>query len=340
MTLLYNQGGVLLLDKRQMLIATIVALVVFGTFGCISEEQPNEAVFVYGQPTTIAAAPLIIANEKGFWKESGLNVQVQRFSAGRLALDATINGTIQANSVSETGPVLAMLSGSKIFIVGTAGKHKETKFIGRKDRGIASAADLKGKKIATLPGTNSDYFMYVLLQQNRLSSKDAQIVSMNPPEMISSLTRGDIDGFFAWEPHIYYAKTQLGENAIIFEPGELYNGYHTIIMRQDFVQKNPAQVEKFLEGILKAEKFMGQNRDESIQIVAKQLDMQPKAVEELWPEYDFSLTLEPGLVDTLNKEAAWAIDNKVVTTQETPALDQFVFTTALKNIDANLVSIQ
>ena len=97
MTLLYNQGGVLLLDKRQMLIATIVALVVFGTFGCISEEQPNEAVFVYGQPTTIAAAPLIIANEKGFWKESGLNVQVQRFSAGRLALDATINGTIQAN---------------------------------------------------------------------------------------------------------------------------------------------------------------------------------------------------------------------------------------------------
>jgi len=326
------------LDKRLILIVGILLLGTIVLYGCLG--SGNEGVFVYGQPTTIAAAPLIIANEKGFWRESGLNVQVQRFSAGRLALDATINGTIQANSVSETGPVLAMLNGTKIFIVGTAGEHKETKFIGRKDKGIASAKDLKGKKIATLPGTNSDYFMYTFLQHNGLSPKDVQIVSMNPPEMISALIRGDIDGFFAWEPHIYYAKTKLKENAVIFEPGDLYAGYHTIIMRQDFVQNNPQQVEQFLKGILKAEKFIGQNRNESIQIVAKQLDMQSEAVEALWPEYDFSLKLEPGLFDTMNNEATWAIDNNVVPAQKIPILNQFVFTSSLKNVDASLVSIQ
>lgn len=329
-------GGIYLY-KLQRLIVGMLLLLILVSFGCVKE---NEATFVYGQPTTIAAAPLIIAHEKGFWKESGLNVQVQRFSAGRLALDATISGSIQANSVSETGPVLAILNGNKIVIVGTAGTHKETKFVGRKDKGITAPIDLKGKRIATLPGTNSDYFMYVLLQQHGLDVNDVQIVSMTPPDMISALIRGDIDGFFAWEPHIYYAKTQLNENAVVFEPGDLYNGYHALIMRQDFVQNNPKQVEMFLEGILKAEKFIENNRKESVEIVAKQLDMQPEAVDSLWNEYDFSLKLENGLLDSLNKEAIWAIDYNVVPKQPVPILRTFIFTSSLKSVDSNAVSIQ
>src|SRR3989344_1857495 len=100
-------------------------------------------------------------------------------------------------------------------------EHKETKAIARKDRGIKTPGDLRGKKIGTLPGTNSDYFMFVFLDSYGIKPKDIQIISMPPTEMVSALVNGDIDAFFAWEPHIFFAKKELVNLTITFEPGEL-----------------------------------------------------------------------------------------------------------------------
>ncbi len=295
---------------------------------------------MYGEPTTIAAALPIIAGEKGFWQAQGLNVKVERFSAGRLALDATIGGSAQANSVSETGPMLAILKGHPIFIVATAGKHQETKFIGRKDKGILEPKDLKGKKIATLPGTNSDYFLDVFLQANALTRDDLQILNLTPPDSVNALINGDIDGFFSWEPHIYYAQSKLGANAIVFGPGDLYAGYHTVIMRQDFVKSNPAKVEKFLRGLQQAEAFTKNNRDASIKLVAKHLGMEESAVSSLWDEYDFSLGLEPGLLARLDKEADWATSNKIATPAAPIDFRDFVFVESLRKLQPAAVSIR
>ncbi len=308
--------------------------------GCLSNAD-NPPDFVYGEPTTIAAALPIIAGEKGFWKEQGLNVRVERFSAGRLALDATINGNVQANSVSETGPMLAILKGHSIFIVATAGKHRETKFIGRKDKGIFGSNDLAGKKIASLPGTNSDYFLDVFLQAHALSRKDLrQILNLTPPDSVNALINGDIDGFFSWEPHIYYAQSKLGTNAIVFEPGDLYAGYHTIIMRQDFVKSNPQKVAQFLRGLKQAEEFAKNNRDASIQLVAKHLGMDESAVSNLWAEYDFSLGLDPGLLAILAKEADWAVSNQIAAPAVPVNFREYVFTEALQKLQPEAVSIK
>jgi len=321
--------------------ALLIGLFVFSAFflfGYVS--NPKDSVFTYGEPTTLAAAPLIIAKEKGFWQEEGLNVNVARFSSGRLALDSTINGNIQANSVSETPPMLAILNGNKIFVVATAGTHHETKFIGRKDKGILEPKDLKGKKIANLPGTNSDYFMAQFLKANGLAKDDLQIITMQPPEMINALVRGDIDGFFAWEPHIYYAEQTLKDTAIVFDSGNLYNGFHTIIMRQDFVESNPIIVEKFLKGILKAEDFIKNNREESVKIVSKHLDMKEEVVNQLFDEYDFKLELNAQLADAMSKEADWAIENKISNNTKPVNFFDYIYTNALKSIKPDSVSIQ
>ncbi len=297
--------------------------------------------FVYGEPTTIAAALPIIAGEKGFWLEQGLDVQVERFSAGRLALDATLSGNAQANSVSETGPMLAILKGQPIFIVATAGRHQETKFIGRKDKGILEPKDLAGKKIASLPGTNSDYFTDVFLQAHGLGRKDlGQLLNLAPPDAVTALINGDIDGFFAWEPHIYYAQSKLGANAIVFGPGDLYAGYHTVIMRQDFVKSNPAKVEKFLRGLKEAEEFAKNNPDASMQLVAKHLGMEERAVRSLWKEYDFSLGLDSGLLATLDKESKWAVSSHIATPVAPVDFRDYVFAEPLRKLLPEAVSIQ
>ena len=58
---------------------------------------------------------------------------------------ALLSGHAQVMSVSETPLVQAILQGHSIYIVSTVTGHQETKFVGRRDRGIALASDLKGK---------------------------------------------------------------------------------------------------------------------------------------------------------------------------------------------------
>ena len=191
-------------------------------------------------PTTVAAIPAYVAREKGFWAAEGLNVEVQMFTAGRLALDALLSGHAQVMSVSETPLVQAILQGHSIYIVSTVTGHQETKFVGRRDRGIALASDLKGKTVATLPGTNSDYFMYRVLEANRVSPENLHIVSLQPPNMVSALARGRYRRLLRLGAlHILWGERELSQNSVIIGPDDLYHGRHCIAMMQDFVKNNP-----------------------------------------------------------------------------------------------------
>src|SRR5262249_47480967 len=157
------------------------------------------------------------------------------FSSGREGLQALLAGQAQLQSVSETPIVHAIIQGNKVVTVATISRHKEAKLIARKDRGIAKPSDLRGKRLATLPGTNSDFFMYEFLKKHKIPASEVKIANMPPPEMVAAYARGDIDGYFAWEPHIYYGQRQLPKESIVFQPEELYKGWNTLNMDPGFV---------------------------------------------------------------------------------------------------------
>ncbi|MCA1625967.1 MAG: ABC transporter substrate-binding protein [Acidobacteria bacterium] len=251
-------------------LALFILLLITSTLvvSCLRTDNTTPKI-TYAMPITVAAIPSYVALEKGFWKEEGLDVQAQMFSSGRQALDALLAKNAEVMSVSETPLMHAILQGNQIYIVTTVTQHQEVKLIARRDKGIQSAKDLKAKRIATLPGTNSDYFMYEFLRKNNISIEDVDITNMNPPDMVTALVQGNIDAYFAWEPHIYYAQKQLSQNAIIFPPGDLYHGRHCVAMNQEFVRANPDVVEKLIRGFRRAETFVNEKPDESMAIVSK-----------------------------------------------------------------------
>ena len=74
--------------------------------------------------------------------------------------------------------MFAIMKGEKISIIATI----QTSDIGnailaRKDKGILTLGDLKGKKIAATLGTTSDFFLDAILAVNGISRKDVEIVT-------------------------------------------------------------------------------------------------------------------------------------------------------------------
>jgi NitT/TauT family transport system substrate-binding protein len=307
----------------------LLALVALGlTASCVKKGKPTLTKITYAMPITVAAIPAYVALEKGFWKEEGLDVKAQIFSAGRLALDALLAKNAEVMSVSETPPMHAILQGNQIYIVATVTQHQETKLIARRDHGIQVPSDLRGKRVATLPGTNSDYFMYEFLKTNGIPLNNVKVTNMAPPDMVTALVKGDIDAYFAWEPHIYYAQKQLPQVSIVFPAGELYYGRHCVIMNKDFVHVHPEVVEKLIRGFLRAEKFVNENPEEAMTIVSKITGMDKEALKTLWPEYKVSVRLDFNLVQILEKESQWA---RVLakSSEPLPNFRDYIYTQAL-----------
>lgn len=196
---------------------------------------------------------------------------------------------------------------------------------------------MKGKKIATLPGTNSDYFLSLFLEKNGLKTQDVQIISMKPPEMIIAISRGDIDALFAWEPHIYFAKKGLKDNYVVFESNELYNGTHSIMMQRSFVEKNPETVKKIIRGLIKAEDFAKNNPDKAKQITTKHTGISIEALDEIYDEYKFEVRINNQLLELLEKQADWALES---TNGKKPDFKSHVYTKALKEIDTAKVTLK
>jgi NitT/TauT family transport system substrate-binding protein len=284
---------------------------------------------VYTMPVTVPAVLAYVADEKGFWKAEGLEVVPKMFSSGREALQALLAKGAEVMSVSETPPVHAILQGNEIVCVATIAEHIEAKLIARKDRGILKPEDLAGKRVATLPGTNSDYFMYRFLDKHRIPLEKVRIANMPPPEMVVAYAKGDIDAYFAWEPHITYGRRQLPEQSLVFYPGELYRGRTTVIMNKDYVAGHPDVVRKLIRGLLRAEWFVRKNPEEAIALVAARLKMDPPVLRELWKESVFKVELDEGLLPLLEEVGRWATERSG-TGKPLPDFRDYIYADALR----------
>jgi len=302
--------------------------------GKIIGEEPNNKI-IFGVDTfTMASAPVFIAEAKGFWKEERLDVEIKPFLSGRLALDALVGGAVDTATVADFSMILAAFQDQDVKIITTIStSEKHVNILARKDKGISKPQDLAGKKIAMSSGTSGEYVLNRFLEINNLSKSDVKIVSLNPPDMAAAITRGDVDAIITWQPHIYNAKNMLGNNSVLFSSKGLYNHPFNIVVLEESLSTQKEAQKKLLVGLKKAEKFMKENKKESIEIVAKRLGMDSKDVESLWDGYSFKIGIEPGLVNSLEKEGKWAKKAFIVKQEaEEPDYKSLVYDVYVKSL--------
>jgi ABC-type nitrate/sulfonate/bicarbonate transport system substrate-binding protein len=323
------------------LLALFVLANLFGS--CKNNKQPPAALHVViAEGMQPVAGPVYVAYEKHFWKDLGLDVELVSFTSGRLCLDAVLGGKADAGTMAETPIMNAGFQGAPIYVV--AGIHqsqKNTKIIARKDKGIASASDLKGHKVGVSIGTNGEFFMDQYLKRISLTRKDLQVVNLRPEDMAPSIIRGDVDACFTWEPHIQNAKKQLGDGAVIFANDGVYTETYNIVTTQNFTKSKPKELNLLLQGLARAIDYMHENPDDSIGIVSRHIGMDANLLKAIWPDYTFRLSLEQSFLDLLKEEAQWSKANGIAPpAAEIPNYRLFVLPEPLRAVKPEAVSIK
>ena len=248
---------------------------------CVAQAQKMTDVTVY-VVKNLLSTPHFVALENGYWADQGLNVRIKLTSGGRNVVQALQAGDAQIGHVAISGTLsVARAGGDRLIAVmpyynaaDYMGKASAYSIIGRRDRGIdpASPASIHGKKLGFTAGTN-EYYMRQWFRKHKVDPARVQPVNMLVEDMPVALAQGLVDAVVAWEPYGSQILRELGANASLLSRGEegLMSDNVGIVVREDYLKKNPEIVEKFAIGIATA-KFIRENPKDTAEIAARYLD--------------------------------------------------------------------
>jgi NitT/TauT family transport system substrate-binding protein len=269
--------------------------------------------------TTLNPVLAKIADAKGFFRQEGLDVTIQLHSSGKAALQSLLDGKADLATVPDTPIMFAMMKGAELSILATIQtSRKNEAIVARKDRGITSPADLKGRNIGVTLGTTGDYFLDMYLTLLGMTRKDVVLIDLKPGEMTDALLQGRVDAVSTWNPLVMNLRKALSDRGITFHNESAYSETFNIVSLRAFPRQRPEAVRRLLRALVRAEAFVAANPQESQRIIAEFCGMDSASLASIWNDFQFELSLTQSLLFTLEYQARWALKDGLTGRRDLP----------------------
>ena len=240
--------------------------------------KPRTGTIRLGYFPNVTHAPAIAGVEGGFFQKAlGKDVTLKTFSfnAGPAAIEALNSGAIDATYVGPNPAINAFVQSSGKAIRIVAGSTSGGAFLVVKPT-IGSAADLKGKKVATpqLGGTQDVALRYWLktkgLKTTLEGGGDVSVVPQDNAQTLETFRSGAIDG--AWVPEPWATRLILEANArVLVDERDLWpKGNFTttiLIVNTQFLKDKPELVQGLIEGQVATIDFLNANPNKGPELV-------------------------------------------------------------------------
>ncbi|TBR41818.1 ABC transporter substrate-binding protein [Marinomonas agarivorans] len=235
-------------------------------------------------------SPIYVGIDQGFFAEVDIEVRINQGRGSTEAITRIATGTsdigiadivalLQARAADNV-PVKA------VYSLLSQAPHA---FVVKKEAGIQSVADVKGKKVATSPFTSSNIFLPLLLEKNGLKESDITLVKTDPGALGPMLITDATDVVISWLTSVDRYRSQAKQAGTELDVIPWYDAglefYATsVIASERFLKERPDVAKRFLSAFHKSVEFAFANPD-----------MAAKAVNKKVPEADI-----PTAITTIN----------------------------------------
>lgn len=292
-----------------------VALGMAGAIGgcgrCARDAWPAR---VPGAPIrlALAAQPMsalaILAVDKGFFDAEGLAVVATEHPSGARALAALLAGDADVCTTADVPLVLESFRRPDMRILATIGSSSnEPRIVARRDRGIASPGDLRGRRVGTQKASAVHYFLHAVLLKYGMRQSEITPVFLKAEDLPAALRDGRVDAITMREPYVSEAVRMLGDQALVLQEPGLYLRIELLVALSPLAEQRPDAVQALLRALLRAEDFARHDPGEALAVVAYRLHGARSGVGDVWPELDLSVRLNQALFQTLEDAAMWAV---------------------------------
>ena len=263
-----------MLDRRQILALGGAAVAMPALVGRASA-QTKIAMGVGGK-SLLYYLPLTIAERKGFFKEFGLEPEINDFAGGAKSLQALVGGSVDLVAGAYEHTIRMQAKGQDVRAVIEMLRFPTIVIGVRKSLAdkIKSAKDFKGLKIGvTAPGSSTYITCVHAMAKEGLKAADASFIGVGGgASAVAAMKKGEIDVISHLDPVI--AKLEADGDIVTLidtrtEKGtfDLFGGTNPascLYVKQELIEKKPETVQAAVNGMYKALRWINKSTAEEI----------------------------------------------------------------------------
>jgi ABC-type nitrate/sulfonate/bicarbonate transport system substrate-binding protein len=329
------RAGLTKLKKKALTGIVVAAALLSLTLASRASAEPLRLGILRGIQSTL----IYIADTQGFFKKRGVDVVIKEYGAGVLALDDFMADRLDIATVAEFVFALQAFKHTELRMPATVCTGSDHELVVRKDSAIARPQDLKGKRIGVVRGSSAEFFLYNYLIFNAIPPGSVRIVYHTPSELVNALVARTIDAALSWSPYTTEMQKRLGATGARW-PAQSGQDYYMVLMaKEKFLKNRQKMVEQFLMALSDAETFVAKYPGRAQTILRVRLNIDTESFSAIWSCARFQLQLTQDLLILMEREAKWAMRNKLVESRETPNYLDFFYFEALEKVKPEAVSI-
>ena len=252
--------------------------------------------------------PYMVSQGQGlFQKDLDANVTLKYFDSGPAAMSALASNSLQFMCGLGMPPFVAALTqGLPLAIIYNQERYTSAAGIAvRPGAGINSIADLKGKKIAIVQGSQASFELATFLAQAGIPFNAVHQINMSPPEMRVAYTTKAIDAAIVWDP-VFDALQAQGAK-VLKTDADLPRGassYNICIANTNWVKAHPDLTVQFIKALDEGVTYTKQNPQQALAIMAQQAGIDEKTAATELKGYEIFSAKDQGSADVMGGGAS------------------------------------
>ena len=255
--------------RRAVLVAAAATVLVPALVSAQALEKKKVTIAVGGK-NLLYYLPLTVAEQKGFFKDEGLDVEIVDFAGGARALQAVVGGSADVVSGAFEHNINMQAKGQpmRAFVLQGRAPQIVLAVSTKTMPNYKTVADLKGKKIGvTAPGSSTNIMANFVLAKNGLKPADVSFVGVGASQgAVAALRSGQIDAISNLDPVMTILArsndiTIVSDTRDVAEADKVFGGpmpAATLYAPVAFIDKNPNTVQALTNAIVRANKWIQQ----------------------------------------------------------------------------------
>mgnify|MGYP000876424912 FL=1 len=221
-----------------------------------------------------------VAKEKGFYKDSGFNVNIKEFEFG-MNVPNEISTKKSTYGVGRPTIMISKSHGVNITLLASIFQSSPNVWLAIKDRGISSLNDFKNKKVMVTGDAKEDATVMSMVFSKGLHLSDLNVIEHSFD--INDLISGKTDLMSSYISNEPFLLKQKGLESVIFDPKDYgFDFYNDILFTNgDEITKNEDEVRKFTEASIKGWEYAFNNIEETVDLILKKYNTQNRSKEAL-----------------------------------------------------------
>jgi sulfonate transport system substrate-binding protein len=224
------------------------------------------------------------------------------FPSGPPLLEAMAVGSVDVGLTGDTPPIFAQVAGAPIkYVAQVRLSGKAGGILTPKTSGVATLADLKGRKLCFTRGSSAHNSAVLALESAGLTLDDVEAVNLGPADAAAAFAQGGIDGWVIWDPYYTLAIRDQGAR-VLTGLDTLGGGASFLLANAAFAEARPDDLRAILTAIAKEGEWCAANTEEVAKITAAASGLDLELLKDTMTRTDFKV--EPLSDDVLAAQQA------------------------------------